>query len=229
MERIPFLYVLLVVHHKFHMKYLLGKSALLFCLLLLPVSVFAHKVNIFASAEGNVITGYVYYTGGGNPKQATLVVEDQQGNRLGEVETDENGEFSFSAETRQNHLFILELADGHRASFTVKAEELPESLATAESSALQPRSADEAAVPQKEGTAATVPDSSAQEELSLQISAAELEALIDKAVSKQIRPLREQLDQYEAKVRLHDILGGIGYIAGLMGLWYFLSSRKTRA
>ncbi len=212
------------------MKYPLNTFAVSVCLflLLVPASASAHKVKIFASAEGKVISGYVYYTGGGKPKQALVLVQDQHGNEIGEVNTDKNGTFSFSADFRQDHIFILELADGHRASFTVKADELPESLILAAVAAPQTQADAAAADAQEENPPATEMDSSAQEQTTLQISAEEFEALIDKTVSKHIRPLREQLDRYEEKVRLHDILGGIGYIVGLMGLGYFLSSRKTR-
>ena len=212
------------------MKYLASKFTVCLCmfLLLIPASVFAHKVKIFASAEGNVISGYVYYTGGGKPKQALILVQDQHGNGLGELKTDGNGEFSFSAETRRDHIFILELADGHRASFTVKAEELPASLAEAESAEPQLQFANDTVERQKNVLPVSDVNSSVLEQKAFQLSAEELEAYLDMAIAKQLRPLREQLDRYEEKVRLHDILGGIGYIVGLMGLGYFLSARKTR-
>lgn len=54
------------------------------------------------------------------------------------------------------------------------------------------------------------------------VDAAALEAV----VARQIRPLREQLDAYEAKTRLHDVLGGIGIIFGLFGSWAWLQSRR---
>ncbi len=53
-------------------------------------------------------------------------------------------------------------------------------------------------------------------------------AAVAEAVAKEIRPLREQLDQVESKIRLHDIVGGIGYIVGISGVaFYFLAMRKT--
>lgn len=53
-----------------------------------------------------------------------------------------------------------------------------------------------------------------------------LSELIENSVSKQIRPLREQLETYEEKVRFHDILGGIGYIFGLASLWILIKRRS---
>lgn len=51
-------------------------------------------------------------------------------------------------------------------------------------------------------------------------------AALEAAIARQIRPLREQLDAYESKVRLHDIMGGIGTIFGLFGCWAWLQSRR---
>ncbi len=187
----------------------------------------AHKVKMFASAEGNVITGYVYYTTGGKPKNATVLVQDHAGNLLAEITADEQGEFTYTTEAQQDYVFVLDLADGHRASFTVKAEELSDVLPSSESktsSEMQEQPMPEMAQQASSETEKTSPISPTNP----QISAEELEKIVDKAVAKQIRPLREQLDQYEAKVRLHDILGGIGYILGLMGLGYFLGARKKR-
>jgi nickel transport protein len=53
-----------------------------------------------------------------------------------------------------------------------------------------------------------------------------LEAAIERAVARQIRPLREQLIAAEDRIRLQDILGGIGFIMGLTGLALWLTSRR---
>jgi nickel transport protein len=53
-----------------------------------------------------------------------------------------------------------------------------------------------------------------------------LESAIERAVARQIRPLREQLVAAEDRIRLQDILGGIGYIMGLTGLALWWASRR---
>lgn len=197
-------------------------AAFLFsCLLLVSFASWcdAHKVKMFASAEGNLITGYVYYTTGGKPKNATVLVQDHAGNLLAEITANEQGEFTYIAETQQDYVFVLDLADGHRTSFTVKAEELTTAL---------PAPASEPAPASQSKQATEMPEHIADNSTNPKISLEELEKIVEKAVAKQIRPLREQLDQYEEKICLHDILGGIGYILGLMGLGYFLWARKKR-
>lgn len=63
---------------------------------------------------------------------------------------------------------------------------------------------------------------------SLSAPAAIGEAALEQALARQIRPLREQIDAYEEKIRLHDILGGLGVIAGLAGVAFGLSERRKR-
>ncbi len=50
------------------------------------------------------------------------------------------------------------------------------------------------------------------------------------AIRAEIGLLREQLSNYEQKIRLRDILGGIGYIVGIAGVtFYFLGVRRLRS
>jgi nickel transport protein len=51
---------------------------------------------------------------------------------------------------------------------------------------------------------------------------------IEDAVSRQIGPLREEIDQLRGSIRLQDVLGGIGYIVGLTGLWFYFKARRAR-
>jgi nickel transport protein len=46
------------------------------------------------------------------------------------------------------------------------------------------------------------------------------------SVQNQIAALREQLHEYESRIRLRDVLGGIGYILGLAGVAALMKSRR---
>lgn len=48
---------------------------------------------------------------------------------------------------------------------------------------------------------------------------------IEQAVARAVRPLREQLALERERARLRDVLGGIGYILGLAGLWAWWRAR----
>ena len=53
-----------------------------------------------------------------------------------------------------------------------------------------------------------------------------LKTLIESAVSGQVAPLRAELQEVQDERRIQDILGGIGYIAGLAGLGMLWFSRR---
>jgi nickel transport protein len=46
------------------------------------------------------------------------------------------------------------------------------------------------------------------------------------AVQQELEPLRRQLEAYQRKVRMHDVLGGIGYIVGVIGLVAWWKARR---
>jgi nickel transport protein len=51
--------------------------------------------------------------------------------------------------------------------------------------------------------------------------------MIEVAVARQIRPLREELLATRDALRLTDILGGVGYIFGLAGVALWWHARRS--
>jgi nickel transport protein len=183
-------------------------SLILAALLLIPCGVAqAHKVSIFATAQGNVIEGECYFSGGGQPEGATLQVLGPDGGKIGETTTDSNGQFRFVIKSAVDHTFVLDTGDGHKAEFTVTAAEIGGAKGAA-----PPVSSPEAVSEEMPAAQAPVPD--------------DLDRRISGAVAKAVQPLRRQIDAYQSRATLHDILGGIGYIVGVMGLLFFLLGRK---
>jgi nickel transport protein len=56
---------------------------------------------------------------------------------------------------------------------------------------------------------------------------ADLAVLVEQAVARQIRPLREELAGAQGQASLRDVLGGVGYILGLAGLLAWWRSRRA--
>ncbi|MBI1208949.1 MAG: hypothetical protein GC191_16885 [Azospirillum sp.] len=170
----------------------------------------AHKLKVFAAASGTRIEGYAYFPGGGRAVGAAIEVFDPAGERLVTLATDATGGFGFSAARRVDHRIVVDGGDGHRAEFTVSAAELPGSLGR-----LPTAGQALAAAPTPAAVATTAP------------AATELEGMIDRAIARQVVPLRQALDQYHERVRVSDILGGIGMITGLFGgLCFWLGRRR---
>lgn len=50
---------------------------------------------------------------------------------------------------------------------------------------------------------------------------------VDRAVSRQVRPLLEAFSVADSRIRLNDIVGGIGMIFGLAGVAMWMSARRS--
>lgn len=180
----------------------------------------AHKLQVHAFAEGRSISGSTYYAGGGAVSAARIELRDPSGALLAELTPDEDGRFTYEARAAVEHRILAVTPDGHRAEWIVASSELvfDEVGLGQGSQTIDTR----LAVPQDSGTRGD------QTPVAASTLDPALEAAIERALARQIRPLREQLIATEERIRLHDILGGLGYIIGLTGLALWWRSRVTR-
>ncbi len=88
----------------------------------------AHKLKVFATADGAAIDGRVYFVGGAAAPGAAIAVEAPPGTRIATLSTDNDGKFRYEAALRVDHLIIADTGDGHSARFTIAAQDLPASL-----------------------------------------------------------------------------------------------------
>ncbi len=195
---------------------------LAWALLALSVSTPAmgHKLRVFASAEGNQITGSAYFAGGAGASGAQIRVLDEQGQTLAELNQDGNGRFSYKAQAAETLVVVAETGDGHRAEWRIPAAELAGAFPD------QVSERTETAAPLRAGAAAQPSPQVAAPALTQGPGEIALEAAIERAVARQVRPLREELMAAQDQARLRDMLGGIGYILGITGLALWWRSRR---
>lgn len=174
----------------------------------------AHKLKVFATAQGATVSGYVYLSGGSRPAGVPVTVQTPDGETLATLETGGDGRFSFEAGHRRDHVIVAEI-DGHRGTWTVPAKDLPPHLPGPAGSGAD--------------SAAASPAAPAHPAQPPAASSAELRTMVEEAVARQVAPLREQLNTYEDSVRWHDVLGGLGWIAGLFGVAAWVSARRRAA
>lgn len=192
--------------------------ALLVCVLALNAPAQAHKIKIFASAEGRTIAGRVYVVGGGAARGVIVRVFGADGKKVGEAKTDEAGRFTVEAAGRGDHRLVVNTPDGHRAEFIITAAEL--SGGAPERGATMPAATGSIARRPTEAPPATppchdLPEPAVSERLRL--------------LQEQIRRLREEIESARGETRLRDILGGIGYLTGVAGVvFYFLGARRRQ-
>lgn len=188
----------------------------------------AHRLQVFALAQGHQVRGYVYFGGNVRARGASVQVMGPDGTILFATNTGDDGSFAFLAGARIDHRIVADLGDGHRAEFTLPAARLPPSLPVSPAMAtpiFSPAGGDGEASRQQ------IPGETVDMERATtpSLSPASIETMIDETVARHVAPLREQLVAYEAQVRWRDVLGGIGYIAGVVGVAaWFLGRRDSR-
>lgn len=208
----------------------LSPKAWLACLLALALwagGAAAHKVNVFAYAEGDKVYTQAYFNDGRPAVGSTIEVYDSSGKLLLKGTTNDEGDFAFPVPTGKGDLRIVLVASmGHKNEYLLPASELPQAPGRAEPTPPRPeaqrvggRQATPAAeaVPGPAGTAVPVGEE-------------RLRAVVGEELDARLVPLARMVArQSEKSVGVSEIAAGIGYIFGLAGVAaYFASRRKLR-
>jgi len=188
----------------------------------------AHRVNVFAWVEGKTIYTTAKFSGGKVARESRVEVYDSQKKLILQGQTDKQGAFSFPVPKTDNLEIVVEAGTGHRGSWQVKKSELTSATATESPNPDDSAPTTSILKPAAETVTATAvatvnPDP--------QISSAELEKIVEKVVNRSLTEKLHPLMQMLAEIRnpdpgLKDILGGLGYIFGLVGIVAYIKSRK---
>ena len=185
----------------------------------------AHKLNVWAEVDGTTIRGEAYFRGGSPAQEAKVEALAPDGTTLAETTTDAEGKFSLEARYRCDHRLVVNAGAGHGGEYKVGADELPGEL-PAHDGGERPAGPK----PSPEVKTATETQPLPSEAAPRAPGEARLKKLIEAAVRDQVRPLERKLAEYQEKIRLSDVLGGIGYILGITGLlFFFLGARRKKS
>ncbi len=185
------------------------KILVLFILSWFPLILNGHKINIFATVEGNRIYTRSYASDGSKIKGGVIEVYDSQGNKLVSGKTDSLGEFSFVIPKKDDLKIVVTGSMGHRAETIMDRNDLSETeIVIAEK--VQPK--------EKSEITKTEP---------VQLDTLFLKKTIEEALDARLHPIIKMLaEQREKKISLTEVIGGIGYIIGITGLAFFFLGRK---
>ena len=105
------------------------RGLLLLMVFFCPAPAFAHTLYVFAQRiEGGTIYGRAYFPGDIAAQKSDIIVSDASGRELGRTTTDDNGNFTFTAQSRIDHYLVAE-TDGHSSRpYIVHASALPDNL-----------------------------------------------------------------------------------------------------
>jgi nickel transport protein len=188
----------------------------------------AHGVSVFAWVDGDTIHVESKFSGGRRPKDAPIEVLDGNGNLLLTGRTNDQGEFSFKVPQKTEMKIVLEAGMGHKAEWTIPLSELQDAPAApppAPAEAKMSETEPSATPAEKAASADTSPPAAAASGL----SAADLQAAIEAALDKKLKPVMKMLaESRQTGASLEDIIGGLGYILGLVGLATFIQYRRKK-
>jgi nickel transport protein len=179
----------------------------------MPLPAAAHKVIFAIFKSGDVVEGELGFSNGDMSSGAVIEAFDSAGNKIGEAITDADGFFVYAPTQAITHIFKADMGAGHVAEAEMTADDIADILGVAAAEETVAKSIT-AASPTATG-GVTVASLSSEERLA-----------IAEAVRDEMRPLRRELAAYREKNDLQTILGGLGYIFGLFGLYFYIAARR---
>jgi nickel transport protein len=173
----------------------------------------AHKVSIFAWVESDTVYTLSKFSGGKKVKKGRIVVYDPEGKKLLDGLTDDQGEFAFKIPQETALRVELVAGAGHKGYWLVPLEEIVGTPA-----------------PNSDGIAEKAPTGkSAEKDRITGSDDARLQAAIETALDKKLKPVMRLLaESKQSGPSLTEILGGIGYIIGLVGIAAYFKSRQKK-
>jgi len=199
-------------------SYLQKTTRLLFAALILMVGLMAaagpaaaHRVTIFAWVEGQMVHTQSKFSGGKKVKQGRVAVFAPDGVRLLDGRTDDQGAFAFRIPQETSLRVELTAGAGHKGHWLIPLEEIrgnPSGTAA--------------------GSAAKAPGSRPADTQRMSPHDDErLAAAIEEALDRKLKPVMKLLaESQQAGPSLTEIIGGIGYIIGLVGIAAYYKSRQ---
>ena len=185
-------------------------------LLSVAVSVaYAHKVNVFAYVEGDQVYIQGYFSDGTKAKNSDVTVYAKDGQQFVKGQTNEEGEFAFPTRGKSQALrIVLNAGMGHQASYDIPMDEMADVSAAMD--------ADPPIATDSQATRADKTVNAGESETSVQLS----EATVRKAVAEGVLPLAREISQLKERRGFSDIVGGIGFIVGILGVYAYIRARQ---
>jgi len=185
----------------------------------------AHRMLVFAYAEGDTIRVESKFVPDTPVRQGkVLVLDHKTGRELLTGKTDDQGNFSFripaeAASEKMDIKIVVESSLGHQGEWLLKAG----SYLTGAGPGKSPEPARTEAPAPASAPAPKTPGT--QTPMDQQA----LEAALQKNLERELAPINEKLTELTVRrTSLTDIIGGLGYIMGLFGLWAYMQSKKRK-
>jgi len=197
------------IYKYIHTRKIMPFAWLLFLFLTLSSTVYAHKVYLFAWVEGDMIHTDSYFPDKRKVIGGLVEVFDPSGKKLLEGKTDKKGAFSFKIPKKTDLRIVLDATMGHKTEYLLSADEILEITVEGE--------------PTTKRVESKIPLST-----TVQVEMEQIRIILEDALDSRLTPISKTLAKIkkERAPGITEIVGGIGYIFGLMGLILYFKNRK---
>jgi nickel transport protein len=203
-------------------------------MLLMTMPALAHKVNVFAYVEGDRVVVEGYFGGNVKAQDCPVEVYDEGGKKIHEGKTDKKGIYSFALADLPafsgGMRIVLEAGMGHRADYVLSAADIPGSEKKNALPGEEPRESKSEQAPVAGLTVATPAVASSAQVMDQAALTAALESALEKKLAPIVRMLGKQekmmLEEKYGGPKMIDIIGGIGWIMGIVGIASLFWARK---
>ena len=198
-------------------------------LLLFCSQALAHNVTVFAWVEGDTVHVESKFSGGRRPVAAPVEVYDTRGNLLLKGVTDEKGEFSFKVPKKTEMKVVLLAGMGHKGEWIIPLSDLETVSADATAQAAETNSQPSISTDPNQAKSA-IPTVGGNPVPAGYVTAAEIRNAVEGALDTKLKPVMKLLvETRQSGPSVTDILGGIGYIFGLIGVAAYFSAKRRKS
>ncbi len=176
---------------------------------IMRTSAHAHGVFIFAWVDGDTIHTDSYFSGEEKVKDGVVKVFNSSGDILLEGKTNTNGEFSFKIPGTPPLRIVLETGMGHKSEFLLELDDRTSIEET-------PASAEKNKDHQRPSTSPSPEDVD------------QIRKVVEETLDSRLKPITKALAEIERDKGpgLAEIIAGIGYIFGIMGIILYFRTKK---
>ncbi|HUV50680.1 MAG TPA: hypothetical protein VMW78_06645 [Anaerolineae bacterium] len=187
---------------------------------------FAHKVTIFAWVEGDTIYTQSKFSKGRKAKGSLVTLSDMEGNKLLEGTTNEKGECSFKIPQKTGLKVVLKASMGHMAEWKIPVEEIAASQASQNKT---PEACIISDITSPSNLSGSEADAKQPIPGPTSLQKEEIRRLIDESLDQKLSPIINMLaDSQDQDPGISEVMGGIGYIFGLVGVALYFTNRRKK-
>ena len=206
-------------------RHMTAVTTLLFALVLvlLPTRASCHRVNVFAWFDGDKVTGTAYFSSGRPAIGSKLLIKNLETGKEFELITGPKGEFSFVPKEPGKYEIELYAGEGHKATTTVVVNSSAENSKELDKKKPHFAVKKDTILPNKNVTHIGPAD---------EVGTAQcknISQIVDRILVKRLEPIKAELQRLamaQNRITMKDVIAGLGYIVGIMGIWAYISSKK---